>query len=206
MGAGDVARVEMGLPLRLLARATHTAPADDHSSDPYRVADSFKFERAETTNTMTHQTRARSLARLRTSERAYQPDEFIETPLAAKARDRSGYAWGKHLLVQQTCMVVLAVRAGSHAASQILEHIQEKDPNLAASSSLLRGICKDMCLTGLLVPYIEALPQSRRRFMFFLPWGLPDRDDDGWRHLLTIDEANERVVDVDTATTNRWVE
>lgn len=205
MGARDCARLAMGLPLRLLARATYTAPADDASSNPYRVDNRLELERTETTITMTT-TRARSLTRLRTSERAYQPEELIETPQAAGARDRNGYAWGKHLLVQQTCVIVLAVRADNHAGSEILEHITSHEPKLVASASVLRKICKVMCLTGLLVPYIEPLPQSRRRFMFFLPWGLPDRDGTEWPYLLTIDEANDRVSDPAAAITNRWVE
>jgi len=149
--------------------------------------------------------RSRSQSRLITSSQSYQPTEIIQCPSAAKASEKRGYGWGMHLPHQRAGAIILAIRGGHHACSAMSDYIVGSDPSAAANPSMLLKICKSLALTGLLVPYIEALPQNRMRFMFFLAWAPPDTDSEYWRHLLTLEESNERVPEADSAITRRWV-
>lgn len=139
-----------------------------------------------------------------TSNQQYVPAARMQTPGEAKAGDRRSYGWGQHLLPQRTALAILAVQAGHHAVVDIAQFVAEADPFLRGSPATFRKLCKSIALTGLLVPYIEALPQNKTRFMFFLASALPDRESDDWRHLLTVDESNDRVEDP-LAHTNRWI-
>lgn len=151
--------------------------------------------------------RARSPSRLHTNSQAYVPSDLIQLPGVAKAADRRGYGWGPHLLLQRAGMVILAVQQGKHAVSEMLTYIEQTDPKLSCSSTPLRNICKSMALTGVLVPWVEAIGQARMRYMFFLPWAQPDHPhDEKWDHLLTLEEANGRVSNPETASTKRWIE
>jgi hypothetical protein len=99
----------------------------------------------------------------------------------------------------------MAVNSGKHAVSEIAEYIGKVDVKLMGDPKAIRKVCKSVALTGALIPYVEALPQGRWRYMFFVAWALPDLASDRWQHLLTLEESNERVVGERPETT-RWVE
>ncbi len=145
--------------------------------------------------------RARSKSRLRTSQQALVPENFLQTPGDAKSADKRGFAWGNHVHTQRGVMAVLAVHNGKHASSEIGEFISSVDPSIGCSDTMIRKVCKIVALTGVLVPFIEALPHGRFRYMYFVSWAPPSVDE--WDHLLTIEEYNSRVDE--GACTSPWV-
>jgi hypothetical protein len=127
--------------------------------------------------------------RRRNWAREFVPKQRFQLPGEAKSQHSEGFMYGPVQTVQRVACIVWAVEQGNHSNREISEAVNRIDPHAAVTSAVVEKLARALALTGLLVPYIEALQQKRYRWMWYLHGKLPGPDT----HLLTLTQCNERV-------------